>query len=146
MIEFEKGEKVGVSFCLLGANTRYDGAANLNEKVLQLHRLGVVLIPLCPEQLGGLPTPRSPAERLGDRVVTKEGRDVTAEFTRGAEEAITTLQKLEIHKVILKARSPSCGSGQTYDGTFTHTKIERDGIFAELCKQNGIQVYSEEEI
>ena len=146
MIEFEKGEKIGVSACLLGCRTRYDGDSKPYEKVIGLVQKGVILIPLCPEQLGGLPTPRISSERRGNRVLSKEGVEVTEKFTRGAREALQLLELLGINKIILKARSPSCGSGQTYDGSFTGTLIERDGVFAEMCKKNGIKVFTEEEV
>jgi uncharacterized protein YbbK (DUF523 family) len=102
-------------------------------------------MPLCPEQLGGLPTPRVPAERKGDRVMAEDGRDVTAEFIRGAEEALKIAELVGAKRAILKARSPSCGSGQIYDGTFTSTRTQGDGVFVEMCKRHGIQVLTEEE-
>ena len=119
-----------VSACLLGMNTRFDGSNNKNEKVLELAKKEV-LIPVCPEQLGGLPTPREFAEKVGDRVITESGKDVTKEFERGAQEVLKIAKMLGIKEAILKARSPSCGS---------------DGVLASLLKRNGIKVISEEEL
>ena len=119
-----------VSACLLGMNTRFDGGNNKNEKVLELAKKEV-LIPVCPEQLGGLPTPREFAKKVGDRVITESGKDVTKEFERGAQEVLKIAKMLGIKEAILKARSPSCGS---------------DGVLASLLKRNGIKVISEEEL
>ena len=103
------------------------------------------LIPVCPEQLGGLSTPRPPAERRDDRVKTKNGLDVTDAYVRGAVEALRLAQALGCKKALLKQRSPSCGSGQIYDGTFTGTLTEGDGVFAEMLRKRGIQIITEKE-
>ena len=107
-------------------------------------------IPICPEQLGGLPTPRVPAEqrRVDGKitVINKEGKDVTAEFEKGAREVLKFCKKLEIEKVILQPRSPSCGVGQVYSGEFNGTLVEGDGITAKLLKENGIEVVSIDDI
>ncbi len=134
-----------VSACLAGVACRYDGAAKPCEKVIRLVAEGQAL-PLCPEQLGGLPTPRLPAEQIGNKVIRKDGVDVTAEFNRGAQEALKIAKLVRAKTAILKARSPSCGSGKIYDGSFTSTLTNRNGIFAELCKDYGIKVMTEEEI
>ena len=134
-----------VSACLAGVRCRYDGAEKPCAKVIRLVKQGRA-IPICPEQLGGLPTPRVAAERQGEKVVRKDGVDVTTEFNQGAHEALKIAKLVDAKKAILKARSPSCGSGETYDGTFTGKLIDRDGVFAELCKKNGIEVLTEEEI
>lgn len=134
-----------VSACLAGVRCRYDGAEKPCGKIVRLIKSGKA-IPLCPEQLGGLPTPRVAAERHGEIIVRKDGIDVTAEFNQGAREAIKIARMVGSKKAILKARSPSCGSGQTYDGTFTGKLINRDGVFAQLCKENNIKVLTEEEI
>ena len=104
------------------------------------------LIPACPEIFGGLPTPRVPSERIGERVMMKDGRDVTENYQRGAEEALTLCRIYDIKMAILKARSPSCGKGEIYDGSFTGALTQRDGVTAELLISNGIRVLSEDEI
>lgn len=133
------------SACLLGIKCRYDGKDNLNERVIELAKREK-LIPVCPEQLGGLPTPREPAEIQGNRVVTYSGKDVTEYFERGAKKVLKIAKLLGIKEAILKQKSPSCGSGKIYDGTFSGRIIEGDGITARLLKKNGIRVISEEEL
>ena len=131
-----------VSACLLGAPCRYDGKAKKNEAVCALSE-EFELIPVCPEALGGLPTPRTPSERRGERVVMKDGRDVTAEYRRGAETALEIARREGAAAAVLKERSPSCGSGEIYDGTFTGALVLGDGVTAELLKAGGIRVYGE---
>ena len=104
------------------------------------------LIPVCPEILGGLATPRDPAERVGDRVLTKHGADVTDNYQKGAEEALRLARLYECTCAILKERSPSCGCGRIYDGTFSRTLTEGDGITAQLLKAHGIQVKGESQL
>ena len=104
------------------------------------------LIPVCPEQLGGLATPRPPAERQGERIVAKTGLDVTEQYCRGAEETLKLCRLLECDMAVLKERSPSCGNGEIYDGTFTGTLTTGDGVTAELLRANGISVYGESQI
>ena len=137
--------KILVSGCLLGLACRFDGKSKPHPKVLKLAK-AETLIPFCPECFGGLPTPRPPSEIKGNRVVSAEGADVTAQYRKGAEEALRLCQTLGIKKAILKARSPSCGSGAVYDGTFTKTLRRGDGITAALLKANGIEVLTEEEL
>jgi uncharacterized protein YbbK (DUF523 family) len=134
-----------VSACLAGVHCRYDGGTKPDERVMRLVAQGKA-VPVCPEQLGGLPTPRLPAEQVGERVVNRQGVDVTAQFRRGAEEALQIARLAGVSEAILKARSPSCGSGSVYDGTFSNRLVEGDGVFARLCKENGITVRSEDEI
>lgn len=141
----ENKDIVIVSACLAGVRCRYDGAEKPCAKVVSLVKKGKA-IPVCPEQLGGLPTPRVVAERRGEKVVRKDGVDVTTKFNQGAQEALKIAKMVGAKKAILKARSPSCGSGQTYDGTFTGNLINRDGVFAQLCKDKGLEVLTEEEI
>jgi uncharacterized protein YbbK (DUF523 family) len=143
-VDESKRELILVSACLAGIRCRYDGTAKPCDGIAQLIRHGRA-IPVCPEQMGGLPTPRAPAERRGDRVMTRDSRDVTEEFERGAIEALRIAQLVGASQAILKARSPSCGSGQIYDGTFSGTLVDGDGILAGLCKRNGIRVMTEEE-
>ncbi len=134
-------EKILISACLIGLNCKYNGGNNENSKLVELMK-EKDLIPICPEQLGGLKTPRASAERTQEKVLTKEGIDVTKEYQKGAEEVLKLAKKLNIKKAILKSRSPSCGIDEIYDGTFSHTLIKRDGVTAELLKKNGIEVIS----
>lgn len=138
-------ENLLISACLLGLRCRYDGESCPNlavEALMEQYNL----IPICPEQLGGLPTPRDPSERQGGRVVSKAGLDVTAQYTRGAEQALQLARLFSCKIAVLKERSPSCGSGEIYDGTFTGTKTTGDGVTAALLNANGIEVYGESEI
>ena len=130
-----------VSACLAGYRCRYDGKIVPDEEIVALIKSGGA-IPVCPEMMGGLPCPRVPAERTKDglRVVTQEGNDVTEAFTSGAFEALRMAKLYGCEKAILKAKSPSCGCGQIYDGTFSGTLREGDGVTAELFKENGITV------
>ena len=134
-----------VSACLLGCACRYDGQSKPNPLAQELARRGLA-VPVCPEQLGGLPTPRKPSERRGERVVMNDGRDVTAEYRRGAEEALRLARLYGCKAAVLKERSPSCGSGNIYDGTFSGCLTPGDGVTAALLKENGITVYGESEI
>lgn len=137
--------KLLLSACLLGVCCRYDGASKPHpsvEALAQAHQL----IPVCPEQLGGLSTPRPPAERQGNRVVAKNGTDVTDQYCRGAEETLRLCRLLGCEAAVLKERSPSCGHGEIYDGTFTGTLTAGDGVTAALLIENGIAVYGESQI
>lgn len=132
-----------VSACLLGVNCRYCGTACPGEGVKDLagrYRL----IPVCPEQLGGLPTPRPPAELCGGRVVTASGADVTEAFCKGAQETLKLAELFGCRYAILKSRSPSCGFGQIYDGTFSGTLVPGSGITAGLLRKAGLTVLNEE--
>ena len=104
------------------------------------------MIPICPEQLGGLSTPREPSEQRGNKVITKSGKDVTENFVKGAKEVLKLARLFGIKEAILKQRSPSCGYGQIYDGTFSGTVIKGDGVTTALLKINGIKVISEEDL
>ena len=137
--------KILVSACLLGARCRYDGASKAHPEVEALAAKHT-LVPVCPEQLGGLPTPRTPAERSGGRVMTKDGVDVTEQYRRGAEEALMLCKLLGCETAVLKERSPSCGCGEIYDGTHSKTLVTGDGVTAELLKAQGIAVYGESQI
>ena len=133
-----------ISRCLLGEKCRYDGKSKpLPDETLQALRAQYALIPVCPEVLGGLPTPRTPSERQGDRVVMKTGADVTKEYRLGAEAALQAAQENRVCAAVLKERSPSCGCGEIYDGSFTGTLIPGDGVTAELLKAEGIEVLGE---
>lgn len=133
------------SACLLGIKCRYDGEDKANEKVLELAKKEK-LIPVCPEQLGGFPTPREQTEPKGDRVFTKSGVDVTDNFKKGAEQVLKIAKAKGIKSAILKQKSPSCGCGKIYDGTFSGNVIEGDGITTKLLKENGIEVLTEEDL
>ncbi len=134
--------RVIVSQCLLGVPCRYDGKCAAKETVKAVAcREG--WIPVCPEILGGLATPRSSAERVGDRVMNKAGEDVTDNFRRGAEQALNIARMYGAKYALLKEKSPSCGCGLIYDGTFTGGKVSGDGVTAALFKQNNIQVFGE---
>lgn len=138
-------DKLLVSACLLGAPCRYDGKSKPLAGIERL-RETYELVPVCPEQEGGLPTPRTPSERRGEAVVMQDGTDVTAQYRRGAEAALALCRRKGCAAALLKERSPSCGSGAIYDGSFTHTLIPGDGVTAELLRQNGVRVYGESEL
>lgn len=101
-------------------------------------------VPVCPEVLGGLPTPRTPSEQQDGRVVSATGEDVTEAFASGAEAALYIAEEYGCCAAVLKARSPSCGCGRIYDGTFTHTLVDGDGLFAALLRKKGFQIFTEE--
>lgn len=134
-----------VSACLLGVRCRYDGASKVHSAMEMLAKEHT-LIPICPEQLGGLPTPRPPAERQGARVVTKTGTDVTEQYQRGAEEALRLCRLFGCEAAVLKERSPSCGCGEIYDGTFSAVLTEGNGTAAACLLAHGVPVYGESHI
>ena len=137
--------KLLVSACLLGVGCRYDGKSNQlpqYKRLLKEH----TCIPVCPEQLGGLPTPRCPAERLGGKIVTEDGRDVTEQFLRGTAEVLRLCDLYHCKAALLKERSPSCGSNMIYDGSFTGRRVPGAGVTARLLAAHGIRVFSEEHI
>ena len=134
-----------VSACLLGVHCRYDGKSN------QLPALETLLaqhacIPVCPEILGGLPTPRPPAECQGALVRNREGADVTQAFHRGAAETLHLAALYHCEAALLKERSPSCGCGTIYDGSFSKTLVPGDGITAQALKAQGLRVYGESQL
>jgi uncharacterized protein YbbK (DUF523 family) len=148
-----------ISACLCGVNCRYDGGNCLDPKILKLLKEGKAL-PVCPEQLGGLSTPRLPSEVISGtgagvldgkcRVFSKgvngiASEDVTKEFLKGAQETLKIAKECNAKVAILKARSPSCGHGIIYDGTFSSVRIPGSGVTAELLERNGIKVYTEED-
>jgi uncharacterized protein YbbK (DUF523 family) len=144
-----------VSACLCGINTRYDGKNNLNEKVAGLLKEGKVVL-VCPEQLGGLSTPRPVHEIKGGagaevldgfaKVISINGEDRTLNFIKGAEETLKIAKQVGAEAAILKAKSPSCGCGKVYDGSFSKTKIAGNGVTAEMLIRHGIRVYTEDDI
>ncbi len=131
-----------VSACLLGLRCRYDGAAFPHERAIELMRKNVV-IPVCPEQLGGLPTPRIPCELRDGRVFGKDGIDRTEFFAKGVEEALYLMELGEIHGALLKDKSPTCGSSLVYDGTFSGVLRPGRGLFASALMEKNIKVYSD---
>ena len=140
-------EKVLISACLAGINCKFNGENNLlNRGVLDEISKRYHLLFVCPEVFGGLSTPREPAEIKGGLVVTKRAKDVSENFKFGAEICLKIAKLNGCKKAILKARSPSCGSGQIYDGSFSKKLIFGDGVAAKLLKENGILVFSEDEI
>lgn len=138
-----EGSRIGVSACLLGVRCKYDGTSNYAEEAVKALAERFILIPVCPEQLGGLTTPRPPAEIVSKRVISKDGVDVTAAFERGAEETLALFELLKVKAAILKEGSPSCGSSLIYDGTFSGIKIPGEGLTARKLRENGIPVVSE---
>lgn len=141
------GKKVLVSACLYGYCTRYDGKSNflLDKTFLDWKNRGK-LIPVCPEELGGLSIPRPPAEIRDGRVVTKDGGDVTENFVKGAEEVLKIAKENNVVVAVFKDGSPSCGCNTIYDGSFTGTKVPGPGICARLLIENGIVVMSEKDV
>jgi len=137
--------KILVSACLLGMRVRYDGQSKPVDSVIALmneHEL----IPVCAEVFGGLPTPRVPAERAGERVIAKDGGDVTEQYVRGAEEIARLARLYGCTHAILKEKSPSCGKGRIYDGTHTGTLTDGNGVLAETLMKMGVKVVGESEI
>ncbi|MBS6645160.1 MAG: DUF523 domain-containing protein [Clostridiaceae bacterium] len=134
-----------VSACLLGVQCRYDGTGAISEEIKKLMEEHT-LIPVCPEIMGGLATPRDPAERREGRIVTKDGADVTDQYKKGAEETLKLAKLYQCSCAVLKERSPSCGCGRIYDGTFSHNLTDGNGVTAELLLEHGIQVKGESQI
>lgn len=136
-----------VSACLLGIACRYDGQSKEYSQILELlKRDDINLIPVCPEQLGGLSTPRHPSEILGDKLINDIGEDVTYEYHRGAQETLKICQLYDCDVAILKEKSPSCGCGLIYDGTFSRKLVEGNGVTADLLIANGIKVIGESQV
>lgn len=136
-----------ISHCLMGEPCRYDGKSKSSPVAEQLRNAGHRLIPVCPEVLGGLPTPRPPAECQTDgRVINREGEDVTAQYVSGAQQALELAQKEGCILAVLKAKSPSCGSLEIYDGTFSRVCIPGQGVTAGILIRAGIPVVDEEHV
>ena len=138
--------RILISACLLGLRCRYDGDEKACVQALSLIGRGHTLVPVCPEQLGGLPTPRTPCERVDGRVLTADGEDRTEAYERGAQQAYKLYQALQCDCAVLKARSPMCGCGCVYDGTFTGTLTAGDGVLAALLRKNDAPVFTEDEL
>ena len=140
-------EKLLISACLLGENCKYDGGNNaLPPEELAALRGRFELVPVCPERLGGLPTPRIPSERRDGRVVNCEGGDVTAAYEKGARLALEKAGRRGCRKALLKERSPSCGAGVIYDGSFSHVCVPGDGVAAEALCAAGLFLCGESEV
>ena len=137
--------KTIVSACLAGENCKYNGGNNRNEKVLQLMQNNEV-ITICPEQMGGLPTPRIPAEIRNGLVTARDGRIVDSEFRAGAEKCLEIARQEQPDLIVLQSRSPSCGVKQRYDGTFTGTLVKGAGVTAQLLMENGFRVIDVEDL
>jgi len=137
--------RVMVSQCLLGIDCRYDGGNNRCEEIERLMQICEV-IPVCPEILGGMTTPRAPSERFEGRVVNREGEDVTAAFDHGAQQALSLAKMYGAQYAVLKQSSPSCGTATIYDGTFSGRKIPGKGVTAEMFEHAGIQLYDEKHV
>lgn len=137
--------KILVSACLLGKNCKYNGGDNLNQGVLDFIE-GHEVIGVCPEQLGGLSTPRLPAEIVDGVVTNKEGVSVDNEFRKGAQEALAVALENKVDLAILQSRSPSCGVKEIYDGSFSGKKVKGQGVFARLLTKYGIKVLDAEDI
>lgn len=137
--------KILVSACLLGKNCKYNGGNNLNQGVLEFIE-GHEVIGVCPEQLGGLSTPRLPAEIVAGVVTNKEGISVDAQFRKGAQTALAVALENKVDLAILQSRSPSCGVKEIYDGSFSGKKIKGQGVFAKLLSAHGIKVLDAEDV
>lgn len=144
-----------ISACLCGVDCKYSGKNNYNERVFELFKSGKAML-VCPEQLGGLSTPRQPAEISQGtaedvikgccKILNNQGEDVTRQFIKGAEETLKIAKAIDCKKAILKSKSPSCGCGKVYDGNFDGTLIKGNGLTAQLLLNNGIEVITEEDI
>ena len=139
-----------VSACLLGQNCKYNGGNNRSDEVVEFCRTHRY-VAVCPESAGRLPSPRPPAEKVGNRILDKRGNDLTDAFVRGAEISLKSCLEMsrlsgeKIEGAILKANSPSCGAGHIYDGTFSGTLIEGNGVFAGMLRRLGIEILTEKE-
>ena len=140
-------EKLLISACLAGENCKYSGGNNfIGETALASLGDKYELVSACPEVMGGLSVPRIPCERIGARVMNERGEDVTAQFKAGAELTADICERQGIKKALLKEKSPSCGSGRIYDGTFSHTVVAGDGVTAQRLRALGVTLYGESEI
>ena len=137
--------KIMVSACLMGENCKYNGGNNCNEKVLRL-AADNEMIPVCPEQMGGLPTPRVPSEIVDGVVTARDGRNVDTEFRLGAAKCLEIALREQPDLIVLQSRSPSCGVKQRYDGTFTGALIDAPGVTAELLMKNGFHCVDVEDL
>lgn len=137
--------RVLISACLLGVHCRYNGEGGALRGLQRLMERAE-LVPVCPEILGGLPTPRAPAERRGARVIARDGVDVTDAYARGARETELLARLYGARRAVLKERSPSCGAGEIYDGSFAHRRVAGDGVAAARLMQCGVRIYGESRV
>lgn len=135
-------DKILISACLAGVKCRYDGKSAPSNKALSILGQGRGVL-ICPEQLGGLPTPREPAQRLGKKVISRSGKDLTKNYLLGAKEALRIAKLAKCNLAILKSKSPMCGCGLIYDGTFSGRLKEGDGVFCQLLKREKISIINE---
>ena len=138
--------KIGISACLIGDMCTYKGSSNLIE---ELRSLDVEWVKICPEVMGGLSIPRDPAEIISTdplKVVSVKGNDETDQYVQGSHKALALLLKEDVHCVLTKNNSPSCGSNTIYDGTFSHTVIEGNGVFVSLAKEKGLTIFTEKQL
>lgn len=135
-----------VSACLLGINCQYNGESDFTRELLEFLKDKGEFIAVCPEVLGGLPIPRDGAEIVGKKIKTASGKDVTKQFSLGAEKVLKIAKENNVKLAILKAKSPSCGVGWIYDGTFSRNLIKGDGATAALLRKNGIKVMTEKDV
>ena len=137
-------ENLLVSACLLGFECKYSGGSNkLDDEYIAELKAKYRLIPVCPETAGGLPVPRDPSERLGDKVISSKGRDVSAQFNKGAQIALYLARRYGCKKALLKRNSPSCGGEFIYDGSFSGTLVPGEGVSAELLRAEGLEIIGE---
>ena len=140
-------ENLLISACLLGVSCRYDGVSKpLPPEVIEKLSAAYHLVPVCAEIFGGLPTPREPAERVGEKVLTRSGKDVTAAYQKGAAEVLRLAGLFGCKKALLKERSPSCGAGLIHNGAFDGGLLPGNGVAAALLTENGVLVFGESEI
>lgn len=138
-------EKILVSACLIGTNCRYDGRSNLITEIEELKK-HFEIVSLCPEVAGGLSIPRVPCERVKDKIISKNGIDCSEQYLKGANLAVKLIKQYNIKYALLKSNSPSCGNNYIYDGTFTRTLIEGQGLTAEMLNKNNVEVFNEVQI
>lgn len=137
IMHMKENSRILVSACLAGKNCKYSGGNNEVPSLRRLYEEGNAVL-VCPEQMGGLPTPRYPAEIRGNRVINTQGEDVTEAFVKGALTALQVCLENGCTRAVLKAKSPSCGCDGIYDGTFSHTVVSGKGIFARMLEEQGI--------